>query len=452
MAGSSVPMRGDWRIADGVRVEELDGSWLALDPSGGVVYRLEARAAEVMRLVAHRQAVPGHLVPAARELAGHGVLAHPFVDRRTALVGAGVVTLTGLAATLLPSAARAASVLWTEPGGTDWPIEGGSFTSTSVGGVTYYFHAFTTVGSSSLTVRDANAVRDVSLLIVGGGGGGGLGDEGAGAGGGAGTLIYVNGGLLPLSSGSASYVLSVTVGNGGNGKGSASSGQGADGGSSTLGGGSGEPFTLTSSGGGGGGGPLALLGRAGGSGGGGGADSGNEGTTNSGGAAGTTPTAAAVADIFSRGTVNAAAEVLQNAGGSGMNAPTGSAGRRRAGGGGGAGAAGANGVSTSGSLAPGNGGSAYSVPDFSAFGASGAFAGGGGGATGEGGALNGGGAGGGAGAGAGADGTTRIGGDASVANTGSGGGGGTDRVPSSGTVGAGGNGASGIVLVRYRLI
>lgn len=38
--GRQVPKRADWRVADGVRVEELDGSWLALDPTGGVVHRL----------------------------------------------------------------------------------------------------------------------------------------------------------------------------------------------------------------------------------------------------------------------------------------------------------------------------------------------------------------------------------------------------------------------------
>jgi hypothetical protein len=109
MAPRHTPRIADWRIADGVRVEELDGTWLALDATGGVVYRLEALAAEAVAQVAHRMPLPARLVPAARELAGHGVLEHPLVDRRTALVGAGVVTLTGLAATLLPAASAAAS-------------------------------------------------------------------------------------------------------------------------------------------------------------------------------------------------------------------------------------------------------------------------------------------------------------------------------------------------------
>ncbi len=106
MASRHTPRIADWRIADGVRVEELDGTWLALDPTGGVVYRLEALAAEAVRHVAHRMPLPARLVPAARELAGHGVLEHP--SRRAVLRAAGAGSL-GVATLMLPGASAAAS-------------------------------------------------------------------------------------------------------------------------------------------------------------------------------------------------------------------------------------------------------------------------------------------------------------------------------------------------------
>jgi hypothetical protein len=446
MASRHTPRIADWRIADGVRVEEFDGTWLALDAAGGVVYRLKALAADAVRHVAHRMPLPARLVPAARELAGHGVLEHPLVDRRTALVGAGVVTLTGLAVTILPSAARAASVVWTEPGGTDWPIAGGSgssFTSTSVGDDTYHFHAFTTVGSNTLTVRDANAVRDVSVLVVGGGGGGSSATESAGAGGGAGALLSVSGGLFPLDGASSSYSLDVIVGAPGAGKDGTSTGAGADGGSSSLGA-AGQPLQMTATGGGGGGNPGGVItGRTGGSGGGGGATSGT--ATNAGGGVGTVPTLGELSALFSRGSVTATEEVGAFTGGSGQNDDTGL--RRRAGGGGGAGGTGGNGISGSSGRVAGNGGPALLVAAFTGFGAAGFFAGGGGGATGQNGSgtlgVDGAGAGGGGGAGQGGDGGTKSGTSAG-ANTGSGGGGACDK-------GNAGNGGSGVVIVRYRL-
>jgi hypothetical protein len=425
-----VPLRSDWRVADGVRVEELDGSWLALDPTGGVVYRLEARAAEVMRRIAHRLPLPGHLVPAARELAGHGVLEHPLVDRRTAMVGAGVVTLTGLAATLLPSAAAAASTVWTEPGDT-WVASGGLI-QTQPGGArerNYYVHVFRADGT--LTVTGASAIDDLSILVVAGGGGGGGGLESAGGGGGAGGVLEVTSAVLP----NGSYI--VTVGAGGAGK-TGSSGPGNKGSDTSLVGAEAETgVNLTVLGGGAGGGFSFDAIQNGGSGGGGGATSGsgniNGGSVGTVGRSGTIPT----------GTVSAFAGFN---GGSGANDGTGL--NRRAGGGGGAGGIGVSGVANS---TAGAGGSSIEKPSYvldagEAFAAiDGHFAGGGGGAGGENSVIGARGSGGGATAGNGGygDNSTGGGGDAG-ANTGSGGGGATRGQD-------GGDGGSGIVLVRYRL-
>jgi len=451
MASRPTPRIADWRIADGVRVEELDGTWLALDAAGGVVYRLEALAAEAVRHVAHRMPLPARLVPAARELAGHGVLEHPLVDRRTALVGAGVVTLTGLAATLLPAASAAASLTqWTEPGGTVWPVEGGTFSFASDGTDTYYFHSFTSSGS--IVIRDPSAVDDVSILIVGGGGGGGLGREGAGGGGGAGGAMLASG-ILPQAT------LSVVVGTGGTGKAGGSSGEGAIGNPSFFGStNAGDTFSIQSNGGGGGGGPASgqFNGISGGCGGGGAADTGSG--AGSGGSVNAITTEAQAITLLGGG--SATADLRGFGGGAGLAATTSS--NRRAGGGGGVGGAGADG-----STGRGDGGVPFDFTDdgFGVFGVSGRFAGGGGGAGGRASASSAAGLGGGSsvtaekgGAGDGGYGggensfaPENSGGDA-AANTGSGGGGGVSRRDvTSPNEPRGGNGGSGIVIVRYRL-
>jgi len=462
MTSRHIPRIADWRIADGVRVEELDGTWLALDAAGGVVYRLEALAAEAVRHVAHRMPLPARLVPAARELAGHGVLEHPLVDRRTALVGAGVVTLTGLAATLLPAASAAASTLtqWTSPGGTGgtWPVEGGTFTTETVGEVgeeeTYYFHAFTTAGTSTLNVLDPAAVTDVSVLIVGGGAGGGLGKEGCGGGGGAGAVMLASG-ILPQGN------LTIVVGAGGLGKpGDGTSGRGGSGNPSRFGD-FGDPIAISVNGGGPGGGAVDLPGLTGGCGGGAGAD--NDKTGNGGGVLHLTSESDAVTAL-SDSVVTGSATLRGFAGGASFG-PVASA-NRRAGGGGGAGSAGITGASG----VPGDGGASFdfSSAGFGSFGVAGRFAGGGGGAGGRASVSSAAGLGGGSddptakgGAGDGGYGggvstffDYNSGGDA-VANTGSGGGGGVNRK----NVDEGftapnpraGNGGSGVVIVRYRL-
>jgi len=427
MASRHTARIADWRIADGVRVEELDGTWLALDAAGGVVYRLEALAAEAVHHVAHRMPLPARLVPAARELAGHGVLEHPLVDRRTALVGAGVVTLTGLAATLLPAASAAASLTqWTDPGGTVWPASGGTF-ATQAGGASadHYVHVFTSDGE--LEIRDGAAIADLSILVVAGGGGGGRGQEGAGGGGGAGGLLEVTGATL------ATGDYTVVVGAGGAGR-SGSTGPGVSGQNSRLFTASpGTGVDLTALGGGGGGSPEAGP-VAGGSGGGAGADDNSTNDVNIG---------ALVATAGRSSTISAGTPTFSgNAGGNSAHATAANRAQRRAGGGGGATGAGTAGVVNS---TAGAGGASITLSDYVVPGVSGDFAGGGGGAGGLGSPSGAGGAGGGAGAGAGGFGSsTSAAGGSATANTGSGGGGSTDAQN-------GGNGGSGIVILRYRL-
>ena len=422
--GRQVPKRADWRVADGVRVEELDGSWLALDPSGGVVYRLEARAAEVMRLVAHRLPLPGHLVPAARDLAGHGVLEHPLVDRRTAMVGAGVVTLTGLAATLLPSAAAAASSIYLSPSSGPWPVSGGTISTQDLAPHDYYVHVF--LADGTLNVTDGAAITDLSILLVGGGGGGGRAEQSAGGGGGAGGVLEVTSATTSATLANGTY--SVTVGQGGPGR-IDSTGFGTRGGNTVL---SGGAVNLTVLGGGGGGATSADSAiQDGGSGGGGGSTSGSGNL-----AAGLAATTGRSATITGTPTF------FGWPGGYGQNGDNGS--QRRAGGGGGATGPGTSGLygTNASDGTPGHGGASISKPLYAVPGVDGAFAGGGGGAGGQGSAEPAAGRSGGATAGKGGHGAAR--GGSAAANSGSGGGGSSNNFN-------GGDGGSGIVLVRYRL-
>lgn len=83
---------------------------------------------------------------------------------------------------------------------------GGVESTITVGSVQYRVHAFTTVGSSSITIHDAGSDGDIEYLIVAGGGGGGM-DMGGGGGGG-GVLTGVHKVVGP-------QIISLSVGKGG---------------------------------------------------------------------------------------------------------------------------------------------------------------------------------------------------------------------------------------------
>ena len=87
------------------------------------------------------------------------------------------------------------------PTSTTW-VEGGVATTIVVGGITYRVHAFTTVGTSTLTVLNGG---ELEYLVVGGGGGGGA---ALGGGGGAGGFLAGSFTLIPQT-------YTVTVGAGG---------------------------------------------------------------------------------------------------------------------------------------------------------------------------------------------------------------------------------------------
>jgi hypothetical protein len=112
---------------------------------------------------------------------------------------------------------------------------GGTITTTTVNGVTYRTHAFTTTGTSTFTALTGLAVTS---LVVGGGGGGGT--QYTGGGGGAGGAV-----LSTTAVGSGSYT--ITVGSGGAPRASNSGSKGGDSSIQTPSG------TITGFGGGGGG-------------------------------------------------------------------------------------------------------------------------------------------------------------------------------------------------------
>ena len=293
---------------------------------------------------------------------------------------------------------------WTNIGKGDSDVgfvaTGGNSTVTSGG---YKYHVFTSSGN--LVVTGSRAAQ--ALIIGGGGGGGGTGANGGGGGGAGGVVL---GSAITLTT----QTYSITVGAGG-----AHGSTGSDGGNSSF---PGETVAV----GGGGGGSFQTNGRSGGSGGGGGRDSG----TSSGGAG-----------TSGQGNAGGAANGTSCASG---------------GGGGGAGQVGQQGGTDCGSFTAGmsDGGdgtstySAWGVATSTGVDVSGTryYAGGGGGAyEANAGANNA--VGGLGGGGRGASGYTNPhAGTPGTANTGSGGGAGQHRA---GINNDGGNGATGLVIVRY---
>jgi hypothetical protein len=279
---------------------------------------------------------------------------------------------------------------------------GGTVAEILVGGVTYKVHTFNSSGTLSVTSLGSTNYADY-LIVAGGGGGGGY---FSGGGGGAGGLITsVSGASSGGGAGPSSMVnlgisnYTVVVGIGGTGGNGFATTDGANGGNSSFAG------IISIGGGGGGSGARSAI--SGGSGGGGGGNGGTGASGQSG-------------QGFSGGNGLAFSE------------------RYGAGGGGGAGSAGQNGnTSTSGAAGIGvissiNGNASY-------------YAGGGGAGTHTGtdstrtlGGLGGGGDGG--------LGGGNNSGFPGIANTGGGGGGATYQ---NNTGALGGNGASGIVIIRY---
>lgn len=269
---------------------------------------------------------------------------------------------------------------------------------------TYWYHKFTTVGTTSFTPLTS---LTVDYLVVAGGGSGAVsnnGNNGTGGGGAGGVRCTVGatggGGSLesPLSLTAQAYT--VTVGDGGASR-TGTGNVGANGSNSVF-------ATITAIGGGGGGywnGTTHTVGTGG-----------------SGGGAG----------VAQNGTSKTGGAGTANQGFAGGNSGTGASSGMGSGGGGGAGAVGSNGTSTAG----GAGGTGITT---NISGISATYGGGGGGADGN--AQTSHGAGGAGGGTAGGDPST----SAATANTG-GGSGGANATSGSGTSGKGG---SGIVIIRY---
>lgn len=128
---------------------------------------------------------------------------------------------------------------------------GGSITQTTIGGLNYKIHSFTTVGTSNFNVSNLGENPQVEYFIVAGGGGaGGSGADGWNAGGGGGGGILSNIGSPITLTAAGNYT--VTVGSGGTRGNSVSSNSG-DGNTAGGRGGNSSVFGLTAIGGGGGG-------------------------------------------------------------------------------------------------------------------------------------------------------------------------------------------------------
>jgi hypothetical protein len=293
---------------------------------------------------------------------------------------------------------------WVAAGTSVFPVvTGGTLTSDA----TYYYRAFTTTGT--LTVSNSSLIADILVVAGGGGGGGGGATYASEGGGGAGGVLAFASQLL-----TANTANTVTIGQGGPG-GVGYANNGTNGSNSQF-------ASLTASVGGGGAGSYSGGGPStGGSGGGGnGYDTGVARTTT--GAAGTSGQGYAGGNGYSIGNT-------QSSGGAGGGAG-GAGGAGNSAGAGGLGGVGVNTYTGFGSLT-----TALSTLGL---GVSGYLAGGGGG----GGATSGGSA----SAGGGVGGYTGNGTNG-TANTGGGGGG--CGGPSSGGATNGGNGGSGLIIVRY---
>jgi hypothetical protein len=91
---------------------------------------------------------------------------------------------------------------------------GGNITTTTVNGIPYRVHTFTSLGSSNFVITDPGSEREVEYLVVAGGGGGGTADnefECGGGGGSGGLLTSIDLGPYKISTGS----IPITVGDGG---------------------------------------------------------------------------------------------------------------------------------------------------------------------------------------------------------------------------------------------
>ena len=269
---------------------------------------------------------------------------------------------------------------------------GGTIYETTINGIDYRVHEFTSVGTTTFDVVSIPLVARVEFFIVGGGGGGAGGFAGGGGGG---------GGVIQGTTGVTAMSYSITVGAGGAARSGVLNSQ--SGGASTA-------FSRTALGGGGGGGRDNWSGLSGASGGGGGWQNGGPGGTTSGGA-GTTGQGFAGGSGFSGG------------------------GASMGGGGGGFLSAGENRTSNT---KAGDGGTGITT---TFTGTSRSFAGGGGGGAEPSAAA--------AGVGksrGGNGGRNGLAATSAAANSGSGGGGAARQLSS--TSGAGG---SGIVIIRYRI-
>lgn len=347
-----------------------------------------------------------------------------------------VTNPSGLSAILEPAGTVDRDPIWSTSAGTLTTttdnIEGAALSTYNDGSTDYRILAFT-AGAGKWT---PSFTGNVDVLIVGGGGGGGY---QVGGGGGAGGVVWKQ--SHAVTSGTP---INWVVGGGGLGGGAVEGGHTGSESNRVASGGQSSSFAgITANGGGAGAnhntgaksgpiGPYDGLGQPGGSGGGGAGDS---------------ATRSRAGGSSNQGAVSGAT-VYGNAGGQGR------ASNWAGGGGGGAGAAGSNSPSND-TGGPGGAGRDFSSFFGTAYGESGWFAGGGGGcSSGESGtaAVPGGQGGGGDGyANNGAEyGSGTTGGDA-LENTGGGGGGVRDRYNGSSSYTRAGNGATGIILIRYPL-
>lgn len=242
----------DIRLREGLRLEEVEGEMLVLDPSGEVVHHVAGDGVEALRLLRDgidSAEIPASLHSAVSDLADQGLVSESSRWSRRKFLVAGGAVWTAAAVTTFALADPAAATSMCA-----------SVTPTSVP------QQYTTAGTSMFITGPAGSGMTTFGLLVrvwGAGGGGGSGNvtDGGGGGGGGG---YARHSALPVTE---CTTYNVVVGSGGGGGAFSgfplpSSMAGNAGGASSFGG------ALITAGAGNGGGSAGSAGGTGGAGGG----------------------------------------------------------------------------------------------------------------------------------------------------------------------------------------
>lgn len=197
-----------------LRVEELDGELVVLNPSGETVHRVTGDGVAAVRLLEHgvsEREVPPELVDAVESLVDSGLVAgRQSPSRRTVIAGGGAAAFAAATVTTFALADPAAAWSRCKNGKTPTPNDSGSTGKkyTTAGTFTW------TSGPSGFHSPNTQQSYNILVRAWGGGGGGGV-DGGTYGGGGGGGGAYVDATISVLEC--TDYTVTVGVGGSGNG-------------------------------------------------------------------------------------------------------------------------------------------------------------------------------------------------------------------------------------------